>query len=91
MVLSVNELKDESKLKHRKNKELYKELLNNIYEKIHKKNKEGLHSLIYILRPIVLGKPLINTDHAGAYIQKKLCQGKFYTHIIHNKIYIDWS
>lgn len=91
MVLSVNELKEESKLKLKKNKELYKELLNNIYKKIQKKNKEGLYSLIYILRPIIPGKPLINIDHAGVYIQKKLSQGKFKTQIIHNKIYIDWS
>jgi len=91
MVLSVNELKDQSKLKHKRNKELYKELLYSVYEKIKIKNKKGLHSLIYILRPIIPGKPLINTDHAGVYIQRKLSEGNFKTHIIHNKIYIDWS
>mgnify|MGYP006135516715 CR=1 FL=1 len=91
MVLSVRELKDINQIKSNKRKEIYKELLNHIYAKIHEKNKNGFKSLIYLLCPIALGKPLINIDHASSYIYKKLIRGNFKVNIIYNKIYVDWS
>jgi hypothetical protein len=91
MVLSVHELKEANKHKHVKNKTMYKELLNHIYEKIQQKNKNGITFLVYTVSPVYLGKPLLNVEHACAYICKKLAQGNFKTRLIFNKIYIDWS
>ena len=91
MILSVHELKKAQSAKRLKNKELYKELLNGIYFKIKEKNKNGYTNLVYIISPIIPGKPLVNIEHACTYIYKKLTQGNFKVNIVTNKIFIDWS
>jgi hypothetical protein len=91
MILSVNELKQEKKNKHDKNKQIYREILTQVYSKIQQKNKEGYTFLIFLISPIVPGKPLINIHNASIYIYKKLIKGNFKVNIQGNKMYIDWS
>ena len=91
MVLSVNELKKTKQNRHKQNKQLYKEILEHIYMKIQNKNSQGYTSLVYMISPVALGKPLINVAHATTYVSRKLIQGQFKINVIHNKIHIDWS
>lgn len=91
MVLQTQELNKERVKRHMANKEIYKEILLHIYTKIKLKNQSNQFFLVYHLSPIMLGKPLINIDHALMYIVKKLNAGKFKTFVQHNSIYIDWA
>ena len=91
MVLQTQELVTRRTKKHSKNHEIYKELLQCVYNKIKMKNELGHLSMMYVLSPIMPGKPLINLDHAIMYITKKLKAGNFKIQCANNVLYIDWS
>jgi hypothetical protein len=91
MVLKIHELLNERARKHKKNHEIYKELLEQIYTKIKNKNQLGHVNMTYLISPIIPGKPLINIEHAMMYICRKLNAGNFKTRVSNNIIYIEWS
>lgn len=92
MILQTNDLKTLQTKKHNTNKEIYKELLHQVYTKIKLKNSLGHSQLLYQLSPIIPGKPLINVEHALLYITRKLQYGKFkVSRYFYNTIIIDWS
>ena len=92
MILQTNDLKTSQSKKHNINKEIYKELLQQVYSKIRFKNSFGHTQFLYRLSPIIPGKPLVNVEHALMYITRKLQSGKFrVSRYFYNTIFIDWS
>lgn len=91
MVLQIDDLSKIRNKKHNKNHEIYKEILENICNKIHMKNRLGHVNMTYVLSPIMPGKPLVNIEHAMMYIIRKLKAGKFKVTVMNNILFIDWS
>ena len=91
MILQTKELTTVAQQKHHKNHEVYKDILQEVYRRIKYKNSIGYKQLVYNISPVLLGKPLINIEHAGIYITRKLIAGEFKVQLMYNKLFIDWS
>lgn len=91
--LSVNDLRKFDEEKKNKNHQLYKELLEEVYEKIKKRNKSNYKNTTYDIPLVKIGYPLINIMSAMQYIIMKLNKGGFVAFPFGDmkKIYIDWS
>ena len=92
-MLSVQDLRIIDDQRTKRNHDAYKHILNEVYEKIKKKNKNNFKNLIYTIPFIKYGFPIINTDRAMQYIIRKLNKGGFvvYPYKNCNSVYIDWS
>ena len=90
-MLKASELRESSKGRTSKNRELYKQLLKQCNDKIMRHNQRGFKSMIFKLNPISVGMPVYNSQHALLYILRKLQQGGFKVSVVDNaSLFIDW-
>lgn len=92
-MLSVFELREKDNQRRIKNHECYKEILNDVYVKIKKRNEQHFQNLIYNIPHFKLGWPPINIENAIKYCIMKLNKGGFvaYPYGCLNSLYVDWS
>ena len=92
-MLSVVELREKDSQRRKKNHECYKDILNDVYVKIKKRNEQHFQNLVYNVPPFKIGWPPINVENAIKYCIMKLNKGGFvvYPYKYMNTLYIDWS
>ena len=91
-MLKASELHSVRDDKTKRNREMYKQLFEDVCKKIRKVNMKGSYTLMHSVKYITVGLPLYNVDHAVLYIIRKLTKGGFEVQrITENTIYITWS
>ena len=91
-MLRVSELSKDKSEKTKRNRALYKSLLQDCYKRIKNANSSGATHTTYTLRPISLGMPLYNVHHAIMYITNRLKKGGFDVYALHtNSVFVTWK
>ena len=89
--LTVSELQETEKNKHRINKEIYRTILADCEKRIKSQNSIGNSQMILRIPFMLFDKPLYNITHAMLYVIKKLKENGFTIMNIHeNNIQIKW-
>jgi len=90
--LTVDDLKKHDKEKAQRVRRIYKEILQDCYNRIKMRNSKGCTYLIFSVPVIVPGKPLYNVNEAIRYIMNKLVTGGFKVVVsMDMKIHITWN
>ena len=89
--LTVNELQETEKNKHKINKEIYRTILSDCEKRIKSQNSIGNSQMIIRIPFMLFDKPLYNITHAMMYVIKKLKENGFtIVNIYENNIQIKW-
>lgn len=92
-MLSVQDLNNDRLEKSKRNHLMYKAILENLYNKIKKKNDDGYKNYVYKIPYTYLIQSNLNPSRAIQYLIMKLNGGGFVAYpfgSIHS-VYIDWS
>jgi hypothetical protein len=92
-MLKVSDLNIDRVEKSKRNHELYKNLLESLYQKIKNKNSEGFKNYVFKLPYTYIYQHRLKPDRALQYIIIKLNKGGFITYPYgsQHSLYIDWS
>ena len=91
-MLKASDLAKTHKDKLNKDKQTYKELLNECYSRIKNRNAQNVYNCIYTIPIIAMGKPLYNASDAMEYILTKLKKGGFSARALRGTtIYVEWG
>ena len=87
-MVSVEDLRKDSKNREHIYKELYKKYLNMLYQKITDLNKKRIYSLYYNVPLVSVGYPLYDKNKCLRYIMKKLLLNNFNVNTVPTEPYI---
>lgn len=94
-MLTVDDLRQQREDRSRVNHETYKRLFNQLTDRVRARAQNRGTSLVWLVPPFVLGRPLYNPAHAARYISEKLERGGFTVHEAHGEgvhvLYVTWT
>jgi hypothetical protein len=90
--LTAKELQDTEKERHKKNKEIYRSILEDCEKKIRYHNSIGNKQTVVKIPYMKFDTPLYNITHAMLYVIRKLKKSGFTIANVHeNGIHVKWN
>lgn len=94
-MVTVEELQRDREAKARVNHETYKQLLAQVHARLKARSDNKFRDLVWVVPPLVPGRPVYNPWHAARYVSDKLRLGGFDVEVASGDgvhvLYIEWS